>query len=82
MKSNMCKIDRAARIALGFVIGAATLLNAFGPYLSWVLAAIGAAMIVTGAIGICPMYSVVKLTSRKCRASRAKGECDCCCSGD
>ena len=79
MKRNVCAIDRSARILLGLAIGVITLLHAFGPYLSWVLCAIGLIMIVTGAIGVCPLYSFVKFATRRCANKRGENcRRDCC----
>ncbi|MDR1911397.1 MAG: DUF2892 domain-containing protein [Helicobacteraceae bacterium] len=77
MKRNQHIIDRVARIVLGLALGVTTLLSAFGPYLSWVLAAIGVVLIVTGAIGICPIYSLFKRSTNKesCCASAKKSSC-------
>lgn len=78
MKKNMRAIDRTARIIVGAAIGAVTLLNAFGPYLSWVLVAIGALLIVTGAIGICPLYALARNTI--CHRASKDDNRDCGCS--
>ncbi|MDR2153014.1 MAG: DUF2892 domain-containing protein [Helicobacteraceae bacterium] len=80
MKKNMHAIDRTARIILGGAIGAITLLNAFGPYLSWVLVAIGLILIVTGAIGVCPIYSLVKIKACPFANKRDQNDCDCGCA--
>ncbi|GHV01073.1 hypothetical protein AGMMS49521_0460 [Campylobacterota bacterium] len=74
MTTNQHTIDRTARIVLGVAIGAATMLNAFGQYLSWVLVAIGVVLIVTGALGICPIYSLLRFNTKSCCGK------SCCCA--
>ena len=66
MTTNQHTIDRVARIVLAAVIIAATMLNAFGQYLSWVFVAIGIVLIITGALGICPIYSAFRFSSKNC----------------
>lgn len=59
MKSNMGKIDRVIRIVAGLgIIGAGVFFQ------SW-WGALGAVPLLTGALGICPLYLPLKLTTRK-----------------
>jgi DUF2892 family protein len=65
MTRNMSRIDRAIR---GFVVApiaivAAVLLGA-GSIAGIVLFAIAAIMIVTAAVGVCPLYSLLHLDTR------------------
>lgn len=57
MKCNVGKIDRALRI----VVGAALAAWAFsgGPAWAW----IGVVPLVTGIVGVCPAYSLIKVNT-------------------
>jgi hypothetical protein len=60
---NVGPIDRVLRLAVGVGLVALTLAGALtGPLLygAWVVAAI---MLVTGAIGFCPLYFVLRIST-------------------
>jgi hypothetical protein len=60
MKFNLGKIDRAARILIGFAL----LVWVFamdGPKWAW----IGVVPLMNGLIGICPAYSILKFDTRR-----------------
>lgn len=54
MKSNMGSIDRGLRIVVGVVLVVLALLGTIG-WWGW----LGVIPIVTGALGNCPVYSVI-----------------------
>ncbi|WP_205341893.1 YgaP family membrane protein [Denitrificimonas caeni] len=58
MKSNMGSIDRALRIIVGLVLVVLTLTGTIG-WWGW----LGVVPIVTGALGSCPLYSIIGLNT-------------------
>lgn len=54
MKTNEGTLDRALRIAAGLILLALTLTGTIGLW-GW----IGVVPLLTGAVGICPLYSVL-----------------------
>lgn len=69
MSANMGSIDRAVRIAVGLVLIAYAIPLGFGAtgwnWVGW----IGIVPIVTAFFGVCPLYSVLGISS--CPAKRA-----------
>jgi hypothetical protein len=61
MSTNVGSIDRAVRVLLGLALLSAFFLVA-GP-LRW-LALAGLVLLVTAAIGVCPLYSVLGINTR------------------
>ena len=61
MKTNEGTLDRALRIAAGLILLALTLTGTIGLW-GW----IGVVPLLTGAVGICPLYSVLGI--RTCPA--------------
>jgi Inner membrane protein YgaP-like, transmembrane domain len=68
MKKNMNGVDRIIRlvIAIAAVAGAAAL--GFGSIGAWLLLLVGAIMLVTAAVGFCPLYRVFGMSTGKARA--------------
>ena len=58
MKGNMGSIDRALRIIVGLVLVVLTLTGTIGLW-GW----LGVVPIVTGALGSCPLYSIIGLNT-------------------
>jgi hypothetical protein len=58
MKTNEGTIDRALRVAVGILLLALTLTNAIGMW-GW----IGVVPLLTGAIGWCPLYTVLGINT-------------------
>jgi Protein of unknown function (DUF2892) len=58
MKANVGSIDRALRIILGLALIAMTLMGTIGAW-GW----IGVVPLATGALGNCPLYSVLGFSS-------------------
>jgi len=64
MKTNVGNLDRAFRVVLGLVLIGLTLSGVVGAW-GWV----GIVPLLTGAIGLCPLYSVLGLST--CPASKS-----------
>ena len=58
MKANGGGIDRIARIALGIVLIALTLMGTIGPW-GW----LGVVLVATGVIRFCPLYPLLGLST-------------------
>ena len=65
MKLNESNLDRIIRAVVGVVL----LYLGFGGAMSGTLAIVadvlGAVLLVTGAVGFCPLYAALKLSTRK-----------------
>ena len=68
MEKNMNGVDRIIRvvIAIAAVVGAAAV--GFGSIGAWLLLVVGAIMLVTAAVGFCPLYRVFGVSTCKVRA--------------
>jgi len=68
MEKNMNSVDRIIRvvIAIAAVVGASAV--GFGSLGAWLLLAVGAIMLVTAAVGFCPLYRVFGVSTCKVRA--------------
>ena len=63
LQINESPIDRAIRIVLGLAlaaVGVAGLVTAPVLYVTWVAAAIA---LVTGIVGFCPLYAILRLST-------------------
>jgi hypothetical protein len=60
---NVGRPDRLIRLALGLVLGAIFLGGLVVQPWSWVVAALAGIMLLTGAVGICPIYSVLRIST-------------------
>jgi hypothetical protein len=60
MSCNVGKVDRIIRAVLGVILIVAPFLSA-GSSISGLLVLIGIILVVTAAIGMCPLYKVLKL---------------------
>ena len=64
---NESPIDRAIRIVLGIAlvaVGVAGLVTAPVLYVTWVVAAVA---LVTGIVGFCPLYAILRLSTAPAR---------------
>ena len=62
---NKSPADRIIRIVLGIAIGAAAIAGAVTApivYVAWLVAAI---LLVTGIVGFCPLYALLRVSTRK-----------------
>lgn len=63
LSHNVGRIDRAIRIALGIVLAMAAIAGSIATpwlYVTWVLAGV---MLVTGAVGFCPLYWILGIST-------------------
>ncbi len=64
LAANESTADRIVRIVIGIVLGALALAGVASGALAvvaWVLAAL---LVVTGVVGFCPLYAVLRLSTR------------------
>jgi hypothetical protein len=68
MGKNTNGVDRIVRIviAIAAVVGAAAL--GFGTVGAWILLVVAAIMVVTAAVGFCPLYRLFGISSNRARA--------------
>ena len=62
---NKSPLDRIIRIVLGIGIAAVAIAGAVtGPilYVAWLVAAI---LVITGIVGFCPLYALLRVSTRK-----------------
>jgi hypothetical protein len=62
-EKNVGTIDRVVRLIAGIALLAAFALNIVTAPLSYLVALIGIIALVTGAVGTCPSYSVIGITT-------------------
>jgi hypothetical protein len=62
-EKNVGMIDRVVRIILGIVLIGVFVLNMVAAPWSYLVALIGLITLVTGAIGTCPLYSLIGFTT-------------------
>jgi hypothetical protein len=65
MKTNESTIDRIIRVIVGIVLLALGLFGVVSGALMWVFYVVGAILLVTGIIGFCPLYALLKLSTVK-----------------
>lgn len=68
MKRNESTADRAVRAIAGIILLILALTVAGAPW-NWVLGIIGAVLLITGAVGFCPLYRILGVST--CRAPAA-----------
>ena len=64
LKPNESNADRIVRIVIGIVLAALAItgtVTAPMAYVAWIVAAIA---LVTGAVGFCPLYAVLRISTR------------------
>ena len=67
LHQNEGTVDRAVRVVVGAIlIGLAVASVPAAPWL-WVSAAVGAILVATGLAGFCPLYAVLRLSTRPVR---------------
>ena len=65
LKPNEGNIERAGRVVLGIVLIGVALTILVGTAWQWVGFVVGAVLIVTGASGICPLYTVIGMLTKQ-----------------
>lgn len=68
MEKNMSGIDRIIRIVIAIAAVAGAALVGFGSIGAWILLVVGGIMLVTAAVGFCPLYRVFGVSTCKVRA--------------
>lgn len=76
MTKNEGTVDRAIRVVIAIAAVVGAWLVGFGSVWAWVLLAVAAVMLVTAAVGFCPLYRLVGLSTcpapNRSAASRSK----------
>ena len=65
MKTNESSLDRYIRVILGAVLLVLKFTGVVTGTLGWVLLAVGAIALITGLIGFCPLYALLKIRTNK-----------------
>ena len=65
MKINEGRTDRIIRIVLGIVMLVLGIAVLPAGWLAWVVNVLGAILLVTGIVGFCPLYALLKLNTLK-----------------
>lgn len=63
MKANEGMIDRALRITIGIVTLVAGLAVGVSSVVGIVLLAVAAIMLLTGVVGFCPLYTILRINT-------------------
>ena len=70
MTTNESSIDRIIRLVIGIAALVGAFAVGFGSVVGIILAVVGAVMLVTAAVGFCPLYRVFGISTCKVPASR------------
>jgi hypothetical protein len=65
MKANESSLDRIIRVVLGIVLLALYVAVPVTGALGIVFIVLGAIALLTGAVGFCPLYALLKLSTKK-----------------
>jgi hypothetical protein len=65
MKTNESGLDRIIRVALGILLVTLYATGVVGGGFGIILTVLGGILIITGAVGFCPLYSIFKLRTNK-----------------
>lgn len=65
MKVNEGTLDRTLRVVVGIVLLALGLLHVVSGAWLWVVAILGAILLITGLVGFCPLYTLLKINTLK-----------------
>lgn len=65
MKTNESNLDRVIRVIVGIALLVFFFTNVISGTLGIVLAVVGGVLLITGAIGFCPLYALLKLRTNK-----------------
>jgi Inner membrane protein YgaP-like, transmembrane domain len=68
MSSNVNGIDRIVRVVIAIVAVALAAALGFGTVGSWILLAVAAIMLVTAAVGFCPLYRLLGVSTKHAQA--------------
>ena len=62
---NEAPWDRIVRVVVGIVLVVLAVAGVVSGALAWVFGVVGAVLTITGAAGFCPIYAVLKLSTKK-----------------
>jgi len=65
MKTNESGLDRIVRVVLGIVLLALYFTNVVAGGLGILFIVLGAIALLTGVVGFCPLYSLLKISTNK-----------------
>lgn len=65
MKINEGKTDRIIRVIVGIILLALGLFGVLGGWLMWAAYIVGAILVLTGIVGFCPLYALLKINTNK-----------------
>jgi hypothetical protein len=65
MKTNESNVDRIIRVVAGVIMLYIGFGGVLGGVLAIIVAALGAILLLTGAIGFCPLYALLKFSTKK-----------------
>lgn len=65
MKNNMGSFDRTLRVIIAIVLAILILLGEIKGITAIILGIVAVVFVITGAIGICPIYSLFKVNTAK-----------------
>lgn len=65
MNTNMGGMDRKLRIGLAVVLAVVAYFVGFGSTLGIIALVLAAVMVVTSAVGFCPLYRIFGITTKK-----------------
>lgn len=68
MSTNEGKLDRAIRAVLGVVLAVVAFVVGAGTVAGIVLLVVAAVLIVTAAVGFCPLYALLRIRTNKTAA--------------
>ncbi len=63
IKANEGTLDRILRVVLGLLLLVLALLQVVSGIWLWVAAIVGAILLVTGLVGFCPLYTLLKINT-------------------
>jgi hypothetical protein len=61
---NEAPIDRALRVVLGLILAVGSIAAAIAAPLLYVALAVAAILVVTGIVGFCPLYAILRVSTR------------------
>jgi hypothetical protein len=64
-KNNEANWDRIARVMLGLILLILGLAGVVSAILGIVFDIIGAVLVITGLVGFCPLYALIKFSTKK-----------------
>ena len=65
MKQNIGTIDKVIRVLLAVIVVALYFTHVISGTLAIILLVLGAILVVTSIVGICPLYMPIRLSTRK-----------------